>query len=314
MILPLIDSHSQFFYQYDYAQTGFDDQNYSHLKALSEQQDSDLSFLFDYLNEIAIRNSNSFNRYRNEVERFVLWLWHLKGLTLKNITSALVAEYFLFVSNPPNTWQVNGSVQRFIDDGNNRLANPCWRPFSTKAQNYESRASTFTVMKHFCSALVKSELLATNPVAKLRKQDRQLSVLRKPTKVAPYLSIEALEAHFSQHQDDIHQVRDVLMYYLARHTKVGISDLAHNNHNSSLKLKNLDTVNKRFHYYANRQLTTVELCDLGKYIASTYIELRGGRSVYNHPLFHKIRGDGGYEVRQIRRILNKLENQVKNNA
>jgi hypothetical protein len=314
MIKPLIDTFCQLPYQIDYAQNQFKTAHYLHLRCLSADQHYDLCQVLRYLHTVGLKNNNSFNRYRNEVEKLVLWLWYQKSQTLTYINEAVLKEYMVFIQCPPTEWCSQSRVSRFSDTDDIRTYNPLWRPFTQSSHSYESRASVFTVLNHFCNYLIDKKIINTNPVKLLRKTDPILTSKIKPQTKPETPSSEKLLAAFSQWHDDIHRMRDLMLFYFVRYKHIQLQAFTLQNDGFIPLYCHLNIAEKVFYYYHQGQLKPVHLCPFGYKIAMQYVTLRG--NIQNHvaPLLHKKRGDGAYEVRQLRRMLKSIENELNTYA
>lgn len=314
MIKPIIDTFCQLPYQIDYAQSHFQNKNYHHLSKISDEQYNDLMIVLRYLLSVGLQNTNSYNRYRNEVEKLVLWLWYQQNQTLAHIDEALLKEYLHFLQSPPEGWQTTRKATRFKLVENVRVYNPHWRPFIKATKCYESRASTYTILNHFCNHLCDTKIIQANPVKALRKRDSVLNNTTKPLSKVNEVSYECIESQFAKWQNDIHRVRDLLLYYFVKHKNVMLQSFSLQGDGFYPQLAHLDISSEIFYFYQNGQLQSRMLCPLGLKMAEQYILLRGSQTSKNAPLLHKQRGEGCYEVRQLRRMIKSVENELNTDA
>jgi len=78
-------------------------------------------FLEDYSD-----TPNNYRIYRREVERFLLWFWLEKGISLESVENRHVREYKSFLKAVPLSWCSYHSLRRIQPNGE---PNPDWRPF-----------------------------------------------------------------------------------------------------------------------------------------------------------------------------------------
>ncbi|WP_372766827.1 hypothetical protein [Pseudoalteromonas sp.] len=310
MLKPLIDTFSQLPYQIDYAENHFKNENYHHLSVLTLTEVRDLLCVLRYLQTIGLKNLNSYSRFRNEVEKLLLWLWHQKKQSLANVDTKLLKEYLIFVQCPPESWQTTKIVSRFKQINNVRVYNQQWRPFTYKTNSYESRASIFTVLNHFANYLCEQNVITKNPVKSLRKQDSVLKNTIKPKKKTSIVPKQYISKLLNQWQHDIHRMRDLLLYYFVKNRKLNLNVFTQQMNGLSPLLQHLDLENNTFYYLNGRQLLSIELCQLGWQIAVQYKQLRGNFLQDNAPLLHKQRGSGSFEVRQLRRIITAIDYEI----
>lgn len=314
MIKPIIDTFCQLPYQIDYAHSHFQSEHYHHLSKINNSQYNDLMIVLRYLLSVGLQNTNSYNRYRNEVEKLVLWLWHQQNQTLTYIDEALLKEYLHFLQSPPQHWQSTRKAARFKLVENVRVYNPHWRPFTKATTGYESRASTYTILNHFCNHLYDIKIIQANPIKALRKRDSVLNNTIKPSSKVNEVSHQCISSKFAKWQNDIHRVRDLLLYYFVKHKNVMLQSFSLQGDGFYPQLAHLDISNEIFYFYQNGQLQSLTLCPLGLKMAKQYILLRGSQTCESTPLLHKQRGEGCYEVRQLRRMITAVEIELNTDA
>lgn len=155
-------------------------------------------------------SAQTYSAYRNDIERFLLWSWCLKGVSLpyfgKNPYD--LEEFFDFINNPPRSWSTVG--QRYHLDQNG-FANPEWRPFKINHNDQDetgktSRSKTisrkltqntinriFSSLSSLFSYLHEQDYISKNPVP-VAKSHSQYNVKRPRP--------EPTNRHFSKDQWD----------------------------------------------------------------------------------------------------------------
>ncbi|WP_236691307.1 hypothetical protein [Pseudomonas amygdali] len=97
-------------------------------------------------------NSQTFNSYRTQIERLLLWALIVREKPLHELKRQDVEDYLEFCRNPPRSWVGPVIRGRFMvnDDPktaviNPLMANPNWRPFSQKTAKHHLNESTHSV-------------------------------------------------------------------------------------------------------------------------------------------------------------------------
>ena len=134
----------------------------------------------DYLCYIGRNKSeHTFARFRNEVEKFLLWAFIIAEKPIDQYRKVEILEYADFVWKPPATWISRESNKRFeLVDGLYRQHKD-WAPFKLqKPKHYdrdelpkkssyrtsqESLTATFTALSSFYEHLVMEEVVYGNP-------------------------------------------------------------------------------------------------------------------------------------------------------
>lgn len=140
----------------------------------------------DFLNYIGRNKSeHTYNRFRNETERFLVWLFVVKQTPMNELRKTSILEYADFCWKPPVTWIGLAAHDRFIQQNGIYLINEKWLPFrlkiaknqdKTKADkkkykpSQETLKSLFTSLSAFYKYLMNEECLYGNP-AQLAKAD-----------------------------------------------------------------------------------------------------------------------------------------------
>jgi site-specific recombinase XerD len=135
-------------------------------------------------------SSDTFKSYRREVDRFILWLWHHRKITLPQVVRADIDEYLNFLKNPPMEWRGTEVKHRFIQVMGQRKPNAEWRPFVTtisKAERKRGKSaderewtqsasalkSTFAILRTFFEFLLNEDHVMRNPVAQIKARSRK---------------------------------------------------------------------------------------------------------------------------------------------
>ena len=145
-----------------------------------------IAFLYSYKGSIA-----TFNAYRREIERLMLWAWLIHKKNILALKRADLEEYLAFCQKPPKSWIGKKKVAHFIDANGKRVANLQWRPFvvtqskiATKegkelsVKNYQladkSFREIFAVLSSFYNFLIQENVVEINPILQIRQKSKYL--------------------------------------------------------------------------------------------------------------------------------------------
>ncbi len=153
----------------------------------------------------------TFKAYRREVDRFLIWLWHVRKCPLSEITRQDIEAYLAFFKNPPMSWRGIEVKRRFIEQNGLRTPNPEWRPFVVQipkairksgktidlndwSQSQASYKAAVRILQAFCQFLVDDNFLDKNPVAQLRTKKRKGTTQQRKESVKrlTYTQVRAL--------------------------------------------------------------------------------------------------------------------------
>ncbi len=85
------------------------------------------------------KSEATFNTFRSEAERFLLWAWCIKQNSIAYMKKRDFEEYLDFVVKPPKSWIDLKMVPRFRTEQSIRIPNPEWRPFVVKVSKAERK-------------------------------------------------------------------------------------------------------------------------------------------------------------------------------
>jgi integrase len=132
------------------------------------------------------KSEHTFTRFRNETERFLLWLFQFKSIPMDQLRKADILEYADFCWEPPVDWICVNNYEKFIFRNGEYTHNPKWAPFklqlpkkhnSDKAPDkkkyrpsQQTLTATFTALIAFYKYLMNEEHVYGNP-AQIAKSD-----------------------------------------------------------------------------------------------------------------------------------------------
>lgn len=131
------------------------------------------------------KSEHTYTRFRNEIERFLLWVFLFCDKPVPELRKAQLLEYADFCWKPPVNWISLANAERFILQDGFFQNNPQWAPFRLKTPknqavlnadkkkykpSQETLTATFTALIAFYKYLMNEELCGGNP-AQLAKGD-----------------------------------------------------------------------------------------------------------------------------------------------
>jgi len=131
------------------------------------------------------KSEHTYVRFRNEVERFLLWSFFIKEKAIDDCRKTDILDYADFCWRPPVSWIGTSSLDRFQLDSGYFKSNKAWRPFKIQAPksqlnkdidkkkyrpSQQTLIATFTAVIAFYKYLMGEELCLGNP-AQIAKKD-----------------------------------------------------------------------------------------------------------------------------------------------
>jgi len=134
------------------------------------------------------KSAHTYDRFRNEIERFLLWTFLIKQSPITQFRKQDVLDYADFCWQPPVHWIGTSNQERFKISNGYSTANESWFPFKiqvpkahksiTKIDKKKYRPSQetlkamFTAVSSFYDYLMYEEICYGNPVKIARKDCR----------------------------------------------------------------------------------------------------------------------------------------------
>ncbi|SBS37480.1 Tyrosine recombinase XerC [Marinomonas spartinae] len=143
-----------------------------------------LCFIYSYNGSQA-----TYNSYRREVERLLLWSWHTQSTPTTQLRRDQIEAFIHFCITPPESWIGIKNVARFKQHMGRRVPNKEWRPFVSHISKLEfsngdvpvakkyslSQAAiraTFSILSSYYGFLMQEEAVHQNPVALIRQKSK----------------------------------------------------------------------------------------------------------------------------------------------
>jgi site-specific recombinase XerC len=139
---------------------------------------ADWQITAQYLVEYA-SSTGTFNRFRGEIQRFLLFLWNKSHRSLADCTSDDINAYMRFLKKPDDDWISGKPFHGFTNGANGiREPRPDWRPFISKG-NYVIMQTTLDAATRalhvYFRTLVTRKYIDRSPMVTARKAEQKAS-------------------------------------------------------------------------------------------------------------------------------------------
>nr|WP_029249684.1 tyrosine-type recombinase/integrase [Microbulbifer agarilyticus] len=279
------------------------------------------------------KSAHTYTRFRNETERFLLWLFLVKGVPMERLRKADILEYADFCWQPPVNWICLANHDKFQFTNGCFVANPAWAPFKLKipksvetsvsepdkrkyTPSQQTLTATFTGIIAFYKYLMNEEYLYGNP-AQLAKRDCRHFIKDAQVKEVRRLTEAQWQAVFDvalamAEEDPIHE-RSLFVICALKTLFLRISELSErpqwspsmshfwqdSDGNWWLKI-----------FGKGRKLRDITVPDSFIPFLKRYRAYRGmspfPSAGENQPIVEKIRGQGGLTSRQLTRVVQQV--------
>lgn len=165
----------------------FDATPSAHLQAYSAFKKDYLcahAFLYAYKD-----NKATFNTYRREVERLLLWAWMIHKKPILDFRRLEIETYLKFCQKPPKNWIGLKKAPHFLDKEGQRIPHPDWRPFVARVSKVAiKRGETpnvaahklsntafkdiFAILSSFYNFLIQESYTEVNPLLQIRQKSQ----------------------------------------------------------------------------------------------------------------------------------------------
>lgn len=312
----------------------FAPQNYPTLKSFLSQGDEwwpqQWQWGREFLDYIGRNKSeHTFTRFRNDTERFLLWLFTEKKKPMEQLRKQDILEYADFCWHPPENWISLANRDKFLLQNGEFVANHDWAPFRLKIPKQASKnfvadkkkyqpsqqtlTAMFTAVIAFYKYLMNEEYLFGNP-AQIAKKDCRHFIKDAQVKEIRRLSEQqwsyVIDVAAQMAEQDPTFERSLFLVCVLKTLFLRISELSErsnwtpvmshfwqdNDGNWWLKI-----------YGKGRKLRDVTVPDSFIPYLKRYRSHRGlpplPQAGEHQPIIEKVRGHGGMTARQLTRIV-----------
>lgn len=286
----------------------------------------------DFLNYIGRNKSeHTFNRFRNEAERFLTWLFLVKDQPMDSLRKKDILEYVDFCWKPPLQWIGFAAYDRFIYNNGAYGINPKWLPFRLKlSKNHhpeqpdkkkykpsqETLKSMFTGVIAFYKYLMNEEICFGNP-AQMAKADCRYFITDAQVKEIRRLTEDqwqyVLDIASSLAEKDAIYERNLFVVAALKTLFLRISELSERKDWSPEMRHFWQDENKNWWlkiYGKGRKLRDVTVPTQFLDFLKRYRRYRALPSLPSSsdtsPIVEKIRGQGGMTTRHLTRLVQEI--------
>ena len=275
------------------------------------------------------KSEHTFSRFRNETERFLLWVLLIKAKPMDQLRKADILEYADFCWQPPVTWICLANYDKFVFRNGNFTQNPDWAPFKLKLPkntaashtpdkkkykpSQQTLTATFTGVIAFYKYLMNEEYLYGNP-AQIAKsdcrhfvRDAQVKEIRRLTESQWQYVFNV--AHQLADQDRLYE-RSLFVICALKTLFLRISELSERTNWSPVMSHFWQDHDGNWWlkvFGKGRKLRDITVPNSFIDYLKRYRQYRGLTPLPspgdNQPIVEKIRGQGGMTARQLTRIV-----------
>lgn len=276
------------------------------------------------------KSDHTYNRFRSEIEKFLLWAFLIKNKPVDEHRKADILEYADFCWRPPLNWICLHNYEKFLSEDGLYRRNPHWAPFRLmipkgdqatpdKKQYQPSQQTlhaTFTALNAFYKHLTDEEYCLGNPVPRAKKDCRYF-IRDAQVKEVKRLSEEEwqflLEVATRMADDDSRYERNLFLVASLKTLFLRISELSERadwapvmshfwqDHDGNWWLKV---------YGKGRKLRDVTVPETYLPYLRRYRSSRGLSSLplrgESYSIIEKLRGRGGMTSRQLARLVQEV--------
>ncbi len=166
--------------------------------------DDDWGAALEFLREFQDRRA-TFKTYAKEIEKFLLWLIHVRKVSVSALRRGDWLAYCDFLDAPPASWQCSKGTKKWKPSGE---PNPDWRPFVAGHPSDRTVRLSKEVVKTFYTWLVDSGHLDANPCAARNKRNatgafNQQTIMERiiPDHLMQHL-LESIDAGLAQSSEE----------------------------------------------------------------------------------------------------------------
>jgi len=278
------------------------------------------------------KSEHTFTRFRNETERFLLWVYLVKAKPMDQLRKADILEYADFCWQPPVSWICLANHEKFVFQDGRYVQNASWAPFKLKLPKHsdsdkvpvkkkykpsqQTLTATFTALIAFYKYLMNEEYLYGNP-AQIAKSDcrhfvndAQVKEIRRLTEAQwQYVISVALDL---ANQDRLYE-RSLFVICALKVLFLRISELSERNSWTPIMSHFWQDSEGNWWlkvFGKGRKLRDITVPNSFVDYLKRYRAYRGLSPLpstgENEPIVEKIRGQGGMTSRQLTRIVQDI--------
>ncbi len=278
------------------------------------------------------KSDHTYTRFRNETERFLLWVFLFKQKPMDQLRKADILKYADFCWQPPRSWICTANYEKFTLNNGYYLQNSKWLPFklqlpkkshpdqSVDKKKYKPSQQTlsamFTAIIAFYKYLTNEEHLYGNP-AQIAKFDCRYFIKNTQIKETRRLTESQWQYVFNvaldrAEKDRVYE-RSLFVICSLKTLFLRISELSERKGWSPVMSHFWQDSDQNWWlkiYGKGRKLRDITVPNSFLTFLKRYRAFRGLTPLpspgENHPIVEKIRGQGGMTSRQLTRIVQDI--------
>ncbi len=278
------------------------------------------------------KSEHTFTRFRNETERFLLWVFLFKSKPMEQLRKADILEYADFCWQPPVSWICTANHEKFVFHNGCYTQNPLWAPFKLQLPkktatnqvvdkkkyrpSQQTLAAMFTAVIAFYKHLMNEEYIYGNP-AQVAKRDCRHFVKDAQVKEVRRLSASQWQTVFNvalelANQDRLYE-RSLFVITALKTLFLRISELSERPSWTPVMSHFWQDSDGNWWlktFGKGRKLRDITVPNSFIDYLKRYRQFRGLSPLpsqgENYPIVEKIRGQGGMTSRQLTRIVQEI--------
>jgi site-specific recombinase XerD len=312
----------------------FDD--YPKLKAYFDKQPHWMKTHWDWAKDFLLyigrnKSEHTYVRFRNDVEKFLLWVFYVEKQPLDNLRKADILRYIDFCVAPPVTWISDKLQDRFVLNDGVFVSNDQWRPFRLSAPKYDkdrkldpkkyrpsmqTLQSTFVALSAFYRHLVDEELCFGNPVPLAKRDCKHLikdSQVKTVSRLTEHQWQYLLDTAVEMADDDPLNERNLFIIATMKTLFLRLSELSERNDWTPLMSHFWTDEDNNWWFKAYGKGKKIRDITVPQGYLPFLSRYRQWRGLSPYPakgeqsiLVEKIRGRGGLTSRQIARLVQSV--------
>jgi site-specific recombinase XerD len=216
----------------------------------------------DYLSQHTASKVTLAN-YIKEMERFLQWLWRVKGRPLLKLSRKDAAEYLEFIQSPPTHWIAKGRSQvKYLPNGE---PNPWWRPFTVRGEadfkpTLQSMRAAMGAVSRLYYHLIECGHTQINPFMKIKYPSLRKNEVNSAALSQEEAALISNAAAMAFSQPDKHE-RTLFIVMALKHMDLKITDLAPNDKGLPPRMNNFYQKNGVWYFHIKKETSerTIEV-------------------------------------------------------
>lgn len=289
---------------------------------------SELKHAFSFLKQKSKKSEQTYNSFRNEIEKFLLWMWIKNEKLVSEMSYVDIENYVDFYVSPEKSWCGTTICTKFVLDNGAYLINSQWKPFKVDEEDFCRKVSKikrrlsqstisrfYAILSVYFDDLVFNDFIAKNYAKKARNESGLVVTDKTLPKVKRFTDEQwayVVECLTNKANESIVFERHLFLITCMRTCYLRISELAvRGNYDPNMSNFEKDSDGWQLLVFGKRQkLAHVSVPDaflpyLARYRASrglSELPIPNDPKEKSIPIIHKLKGQGSPTSRQLDRV------------